>query len=278
MSKYEIEHARHDPAHCLTPGLFRSLKRGDRKNKKLDVTYQFSADETMRFIGFEPLGADDMRLLQGVVALGGPHGLILTHEPDSLTGKRLRKNLDIDGAISQHDGLVIRQSIGALLNAIGITNTGENIKALKASLTRMANVSTVVTRGNQEASFHLMSYVIDEGDGKLWIALNPRITEAILGNRPHARIDMREVRALQTDPARLIHQRLCGWVDVGKKRKIELDTLCTYVWPEPTENINTLKTRRQTVRKALTELANIGWSISEYAKGKFDIQRPRSTN
>ncbi|MBP8151671.1 MAG: replication protein C, partial [Xylophilus sp.] len=63
-----LTHARHDPMHCLAPGLFRSLKRGDRKKLKLDVTYRYGDNECARFIDFEPLGADDMRLLQGLVA------------------------------------------------------------------------------------------------------------------------------------------------------------------------------------------------------------------
>jgi hypothetical protein len=37
--KYDLTHARHDPAHCLAPGLFRSLKKGERRTGKLDVTY-----------------------------------------------------------------------------------------------------------------------------------------------------------------------------------------------------------------------------------------------
>ena len=78
---FDLTHARHDPMHCLVPGLFRSLKRGERKRLKLDVTYHYAENEQARFVGFEPLGADDMRLLQGLVALGGPKGIILTPEP-----------------------------------------------------------------------------------------------------------------------------------------------------------------------------------------------------
>lgn len=59
---FDLTHARHDPMHCLVPGLFRSLKRGERKRLKLDVTYHYAENEQARFVGFEPLGADDMRL------------------------------------------------------------------------------------------------------------------------------------------------------------------------------------------------------------------------
>lgn len=30
-NKHSLSHVRHDPAHCLAPGLFRALKRGERK-------------------------------------------------------------------------------------------------------------------------------------------------------------------------------------------------------------------------------------------------------
>ena len=33
-NKHSLSHVRHDPAHCLAPGLFRALKRGERKRGK----------------------------------------------------------------------------------------------------------------------------------------------------------------------------------------------------------------------------------------------------
>jgi hypothetical protein len=85
---------------------------------------------------------------------------------------------------------------------------------------------------------------------------------------------MAEVRALQTDPARLIHQRLCGWIDPGKAGRAELDTLCGYVWPDEA-NAEAMKKRRQKARKALAELDAVGWKVNEYAEGKWEIGRPR---
>lgn len=119
-----------------------------------------------------------------------------------------------------------------------------------------------------------MSYAFDEEDGRLFVALNPQITEAILGRRRYTRIEMAEVRALQTDPARLIHQRLCGWIDPGKARRVEFDTLAGYVWPDQA-NAEAMRKRRQRIHKALAELMVIGWNVSEYAKGKLEIRRPK---
>lgn len=274
MSTHDLTHARHDPAHCLAPGLFRSLKKGERKKQKLDITYPYGDSESARFVGFEPLGVDDMRILQGLVALAGPKGLILTPEPQSDMSRQLRLFLEPKFDAEGKDGLVVRERMTKLLDEIGLCDSGENIKTLKASLLRMSNVTVLVTKGARQASFHLLSFAFDESDGRLFVALNPRIAEAVLGRRSYARIELAEVRKLVTDPARLMHQRLCGWIDPGKSGLVALDTLCGYVWPDPTDNANTMKTRRQAVRKSLAELVAAGWGVEEYAKAKFDIRRP----
>lgn len=278
MPIYDLTYARHDPAHCLAPGLFRSLKRGERKKSKLDITYEYGKNESMRFIGFEPLGADDMRLLQGIVAFSGPNGIVLSPEPRSDIGQQLRMFLDLKFEALEQDALVVRESLTKMLHEIGLTDGMENIKALKASLVRMSNVTVIVKSGTKQASYHLMSHAFDESDGRLFVALNPRITEAVLGQRKFAMIDISEVRQIKSDPTRLIHQRLSSWIDPGKKAKIEIDTLCGYIWPDAAENTNTVKTRRQTAKKALKELECIGgWKVQEYSRGKWDIYRSNAT-
>lgn len=273
---FDLTHARHDTMTCLAPGLFRSLKRGDRKKLKLDVTYQYGEKEEARFIGFEPLGADDMRLLQGLVALAGPSGIILKPDTESEAGKQLRLFLEPKFDAAEQDAMVVKTSIGKLLSEIGYEHGGKQWQGIIESLRRMANVTVVIKRGTREAAFHLLSYAFDEQDGRLFVALNPRITEAIMGHRPYTRIELSETRQLESDPARLVHQRLCGWIRAGGDGKTTIETLCGYVWPDETKQPNTLKTRRQTVRKSLDELRAVGWGVDEYATGKFAIQRPKA--
>lgn len=273
---FDLTHARHDPAHCLAPGLFRSLKRGERKKLKLDVTYEYGA-QRLRFVGFEPLDAQDMRMLQGIVALSGPKGIILTDEPSTDRGKQLRLMLNPRLDAAHADALVVKGTLGGLMREIGyVTDGAEARRDLKDSLRRMAGLTVFVSEGRQEASFHLLSYAFDEEDNSLFIALNPRVTEAVLGQRGFTRIEMGEVRALQSDPARLIHQRLCGRIAPSKSCQVELDTLCGYVWPDEA-TAEAMKKRRQTARKAVAELATLSWSIEEYAKGKFEIRRPATS-
>ncbi len=277
---FNLTHARHDPAHCLAPGLFRSLKRGDRKKLKLDVTYTHGKD-SIRFWGPEPLGVDDMRVLQGLVAMAAisgesGRGILLKSESENPIGQQMRLLLDLQWDAKEQDAMIAKGSFRQLARELGYaTDGGSQFKTIRDCIERLWAVSTVVERDGKRQGFRILSeYASDEDGGKLFVALNPRLAEAIVGQRPYSRIDMAEVRALQTDPARLIHQRLCGWIDPGKADEVKLDTLCDYVWPDKAANPNTIKTRRQTVRKALAELAAVGWAVNEYAKDKFKIKRP----
>ena len=113
-------------------------------------------------------------------------------------------------------------------------------------------------------------------DGRLYVALNPLIAQAVMGGGQHVRISMDEVRALDSEAARLLHQRLCGWIDPGKTGKASIDTLCGYVWPSEASP-SAMRKRRQRVREALPELEALGWSVVEFAAGKYDITRPKAT-
>jgi hypothetical protein len=130
--------------------------------------------------------------------------------------------------------------------------------------------------GKRREGFHLLAeYASDEADGKPFVALNPRITEAILGQRSYTRIEMDEVRGLKSDPARLIHQRLCGWLDPGSRHSVGLDTLMGYVSPDNVDPASrTFRKRRAAVNKALDELKTISWKVHEYAIAKYHIARP----
>ena len=277
---FNLTHARHDPAHCLAPGLFRSLKRGDRKKLKLDVTYPYGEDR-VEFSGPEPLGVDDMRVLQGLVAMAAisgdsGRGILLKPGSENPIGQQMRLLLDLQWDAKEQDAMIAKGSFRQLAYELGYaTDSGGAFRVIRESIERLWKVSVIIQRGGRRQGFRILSeYASDEDSGKMFVALNPRLAEAIVGQRPHTRIDMAEVRALQTDPARLIHQRLCAWIDPGKADEVKLDTLCGYVWPDLAANPNTIKTRRQTIRKALVELVVVGWAVNEYAKGKFKIKRP----
>jgi hypothetical protein len=278
---FDLTHARHDPAHCLAPGLFRSLKRGDRKRMKLDFTYSYGKKELIEFKGPEPLGADDLRILQGLIAMAGPNGVILHPEPKTDAGVQLRLFLEPKWEAVQQDALVVKGSYYRLAKEVGYScpDSGKVAKQIRECVERLWTVSVIVQSGSRRVGFRILSdYASDTEEDRLFVALNPRIAEAILGRRSHARIELSEVRALQSDPARLIHQRLCGYIDPGKTHPslIAIETLCGYAWPD-SANDEAMKKRRQAARRALGEIAGCGWVVEEVSKGKFRIGRPSLT-
>lgn len=268
----DLDHVRHDPGHVLAPGLFRSLKKGDYKRLKLDVAYEFGKGERLEFGGKEPLGAPELRVLQGLIAMAGPSGLLLSPEPKTEGGQQLRLLLETKFDAAQANALVAKGSFRSLARAIGYADV-ENTKGIQESIERLWGVSVIAQKGGKRMGFRLLSsYDSDSSDGRLHVALNPRIAQAIMGEARHCRISLHEVRALKSDPARLIHQRLCGWIDVGKSGTVTMETLCSYAWLDEA-SAEAVKKRKQATRKALLELAELGWTVDEYVREKFRIFR-----
>ncbi|WP_430624507.1 replication protein C, IncQ-type [Salmonella enterica] len=103
------------------------------------------------------------------------------------------------------------------------------------------------------------------------MALNPLIAQAVMGGGQHVRISMDEVRALDSENA-----APAAWLDRPRQTgKASIDTLCGYVWPSEASG-STMRKRRQRVREALPELVALGWTVTEFAAGKYDITRPKA--
>lgn len=274
-----LSHARHDPAHCLAPGLFRALKRGERSKCKLDITYTFGEGDSVNFKCCEPLGADDLRILQGIVAMAGVNGYFLSTESETESAQYHRLMLNTGWDIHIDEALVVKGSYRTLAREIGYVGEGGSVFAsIRKCIERLWNVSLIVTKDGRRYGFRLLSgYCSNDDIGQLHVALSPIIAHAIMGGGKYIRIDMEEVRKLKGDAARLIHQRLCGWIDPCKTRIVGIEKLSGYVWPEKTNKVDAIKKRHATVRRALREISSLNWVISEYKKGIFRITRPAIT-
>jgi len=276
---FNLSHARHDTAHCLAPGLFQSFKRGDKKGQNYKVIYEYGGNQTLEFYCFEPLNDLDMRVLQGLIAMSGPNGVILNlHSPKSEAGRQLSIFLEPKFDALEDNSMVIKNTFYSLAKEIGYKdpNGTRTRNDIKKSIERMWHVSIIARKGTFKRGFRLLSeYASDEEDKRLFVALNPLVTEALLGERQYTHISMNEVRALKTPAARLIHQRLCGFINAGKKHlsPIYIDTLSSYVWPSEASN-EAIKKRRQKVKKGLKELSLLHWEIEEVTKNNFTIKRP----
>lgn len=270
-----VAYARHEPHHCLTPGLFKSYKRGDRKKLKQYAKYEISPDgkQYVEFKCFDPLGVDDMRVLQGVVALSGPNGIVLEPSPIDKETNQLRMKLVTEEEAINEDGRLLSSSLADLCKLIGLSGGGESNRLILASLERLHNVSVklvteengrLCTRISRILSYSYSEVTKDYSEGRVKVAINPIIARSVVGDKRYIKINLAEVRALKTDAAVLIHQRLCGWIDIGKERSVSMEKLFEYVWHDATDiTQDGIKYRRKTIRKAIEELRSIGWHINE---------------
>lgn len=273
-----IEFIRHDPAVCVMPGLFRSFRKGEMRDK-LDIVHDFGDGKRLEFSGPDQLGADDLLVLQGLVSLAMKSHKIVPPALDGKMEQEPRVRLALEDDARSMDVLVMEGSFADLAREIGHADL-DDVLTLRRCVERMYKVTVIaevkLPIGRQRKGFHLISgYGSDVAGpaGRLRVALNPQITGVMLGCCPkHTRIDMGEVRSLRTSSVRLIHQRLCGWIDPGKSGFVAIDTLCSYAWPE--EDKGALRMRRTRARKALQELVDLGWTVDEYERGKYRIARP----
>ena len=279
MMRFDLSHARHDTAHCLAPGLFRSLKRGDRKKYKLEVIYEYGEDKSLEFFGFEPLDDLDMRVLQGIIAMAGPRGVILDlKKPKSEAGRQLSLFLEPRWDALEDNALVVKGSFYSLAKEIGYKDpgSGQTLKDIRESIERLWKVSIIARDGGKKRGFRMLSdYSSDEEEKRLFVALNPLIADAVLGERQYTKISLSEVRALKTSPARLMHQRLCGFINHGKTHltPVNINTLCDYIWFSEGSK-SAIAQRRTRVRKAINELISVGWIFNEVTKDQYKITRP----
>ena len=284
------EYAAHDPDCVLAPGLFRSLPPGkDARKHRLEVNY-VAGKRRVQFLSPDLLGADDMRVMQGLMAVAmgwEDEDWLKIDAPDGPYGEQFALQFEAKDAMYNQIALRVEGSFASVARAVGLDpNAGGTIKGVRESLRRLAALTVFVEDDGWGGSCHFLSFAWSDklrrpgSAGGLAVALNPRLADMALygreGGGKYVRIDMREVRALRSSAARLIHQRLCGWIDAGKTGKVKLDTLCGYVWPERVKTTRGMEKRRRTVRRALTELRNLPrpWTATEYVRGKFEITRP----
>lgn len=186
MATLVTEYLRHDPAHCLAPGLFRALQRGERRRAKLDLPYRYGGT-TLRFLGFSPLGADDLRVLQALVAMAGQAGATLPAQPTTDIGATLRQALGCTGLAAGAVAVEIEASTRQVLAEMGLRPGGRQATLLRACLLRLATVTlhALGKGGAAEATTHLLSWA-RHGD-QLAVALNSALPARSWATRRNTR-------------------------------------------------------------------------------------------
>lgn len=311
---------RHDPAHCLAAGLFRvydnaELIPRERDNKPLFATnadgsvklrrkikdgaateepivlmrrpgyvseYTYG-ENILKFSVPEGLGADDLRILQGLIALAGANVLLLGPVLKSKTdhSKQLRMALRATGDAKDKNGLYVADTFYHLAKEIGYKDpgSGSTIRQIRDCIERLYGVSITATNSNTGRSegFRLLStYESDITTKSITVGLNPRIAHAVIGGEGsrYAPIDLSEICALTMDGARLIHQRLCAWINRGSTHEVSLETVCSYIWKTRSVNAATHRKHIERTKACLSDICALGWGIEYYKPGHVRISRP----
>lgn len=261
--------------------LFRSLEKGQQSKLKLDITYTVTntasaTTTTFRFWGPEPLGATDLRVMQGLVA--SATGQLRQEGATGLfrDGGARRKCLNLTGDALDHDVIATRFKLYSFSKSLGYTNpSSQTLNRLADCIKRLSAVTVIASKPGSEASYHLLSgYERDTVTDDVVVGLNPTLTAAVLGKNDFLFLDFDEVLKLKSDAARLIHSRL-HWINQGLRRRVSMETLCEYVYADAPTSASAERQRRKTVRTALEELTRLAWGVYEPTPGNFTIQRPK---
>jgi len=265
----ELTHARMEPAIVGCPGLFTAR---DRRGRGLRIDQQIGDVELM-WRSVDRLTPGDLMTLAALVAIAGPGGRAAepAHDHGLISALDMRAN---DEPASLSGTLVVETVMARVLRECGREDAGRNRVALCDSLRRLASLTVIVRSGKREVGMHLLSYAVDEDSRALRVALSPRLTAALLGGR-YTRIDLREMRALG-EHARLLYVRLCVWIDPGVIRRIGLEVLMGYLWPEPPAGAVMVRDRRRLTQRAMRQLSELpGWRSWIDERGvQYTIGRP----
>ena len=239
-----LTHARLETGVCHTPGLFRSLANGEREGSKLHVIYTpEGGGPTLEFVGAEPLGIDDLRVLQGLVGLaavsGDGHAVTLPYANQSTeAGRLLRAGLSTELAkrtdsvnvqIDTAEAAIVLTSYARLGAEIGYVSRDKDV--IRDSLKRFFLVTIFKTQNGITTGSRLMSrYESNDVTEEICVAINPVMAAAVLGTAHFLRVNLTETRLLKASATRLIHQRL-SFIPEGGSRTVGMARLCEYAYP-----------------------------------------------
>lgn len=274
-----FDHARVDPSHCLTDGLFRPLKRQSFKGLSLDVRYKYKS-LTFWWRNYCPLNITDQSVFLAVHRLASEKGRVTRVGPSDEveTMKAVRDALKLKYDASDLDVLVLETTVNEIAKVMGITDAGNNYKQIKESLIRLSGVSFVIYKGDDVTTLfwqaNLFSHIAGI-DKRLVIAINPMLSKALAGGQSTF-VDMREQRELKTEVSKRLHVWLSSWIRHGQENKIQLDLLVPHVWGDESER-DKLRKRREYLRNALGEINSLaGWECIEDKSSSFvTIKRPK---
>lgn len=209
------------------------------------------------------------------------------------------------------DPLVVHVTLSArdIASASGLSQSSENYKAIAAAIAALerSSVQFFITaeeddpshpdgkkrinfKSNASPLIKAMEVKVmalsenaspDQFKSRMLISVEPHVIRSLAIQGQHTVINLAELRALKREAAVLIHNYLCGFIDIDATVRVGLDRMIAAIYPEEKTppNREAIKRRVKVVRAALQELREINWKVIE-TKGStgiiFHITRPRN--
>lgn len=247
-----VPFARHDPVLCSLPGMFRVVEEKIREQIRVSLQLKTTHGTlTVELHNSSLLNGLDLAVLQAIVALAAvgdaidpADGLLTGAEQSLVEGLVAPETKTYERQKIMEDVQHLDFSISALLELIGWPVCGENRALAQACLQRLATCVLIVYPTDTPKAwqrFHLLASISTRTNSDRWsrthVALNPRLSRIVLGAEArHTRIALVETRKLGKDQAaRILHQRLCSWVNEGAVRPVTFETLVGYLYPKDVE-------------------------------------------
>ena len=225
-------------------------------------------DYNFKFTCFEWPGAAHQSVLWGLVGLAGLASLPLRPAATGEIGKQLWANLRPEDEALQGFGIVITTTRSNLIKASGLSVSGQAYDTLDDILYTLSQIGCHVKKINGGSwAMHLLSYH-EKPSGELYIALNERFAKAIGLEGAFTRISMIERNELTTEAGQILHSWLTSVIKAGESGLwTGLDTLAIKIWGNKKISDSALRSRRQRIKKAITEMESVGWKFEHRGVG-----------
>lgn len=280
-------YAKIDAAHVFD-GLF--IPTNGKKRGRIYIEPRDFGKITVTIMGFEQAGADDQSLFLASCSQLGIDGLII-NDPHGEISTSLKADLRIQGD-NTYPVASKKTSLRSLLMDAGYKDCegGASLRQAKKSLIRLNNIQirehNKITGWDRAAQ--LMSAHINHKTDEVYIAVNPRLTEAILVGQ-NVPISLLERNKLTSEVAKILHCWLCSYTrlgaSLGNGEGAYLDTLAPHIWGPAYDNESkqVKSKRRSLIKEGLLEIADAtrelhdgyGWVIDITSTGLAFVSRPK---
>lgn len=258
----EITFAKHDPAMGLM-SIVRPVMRGSEPGR-LDLR-QEQQGWTIRILGPYMLSATNQSVLFALLGLTSVEARMLDVSSEKETHKALRAAMRCEGQAEDEATVYLKTTLYRLSQVVYCGASDKRYRSLKESLVRLSAISIRLYDGvgNLWGGSALISPPVVTGND-VSIALNWKLALAVAGtDSQYVKISIDERRALKSDVGQIIHAWVSAWLRPGRTGRVGIDTLSEKVWGDCSDNPSTRRSRRQRVKKALSEIAVLdGWEVA----------------